>query len=124
MGGQSVERRRSLRAELAAPLHLHRVGAEARGLLAQWITKNISLAGTYFEAEGDHPYAVNEVVMASITIPASEQRLFPFTRISGRSRVVRVEPLLSAHSAQGRRTGIALEFGDDLTALAAIPGRS
>ena len=81
---------------------------------------NISLAGVYFETHAGDAYAVNDVVMTSVSIPASSTREFPFTRLAGRSRVVRVREL-PADKSGGKRYGVALQFGEDLTALTTIP---
>jgi hypothetical protein len=83
---------------------------------------NVSLTGVYFETDAAHPYAVNELVIASVSIPEAQRRFFPFTRVAGRSRIVRVDAL-PAESDRPKRFGIALEFGNDVTALTAIPDR-
>ena len=96
-------------------------GREARPSQEE-VTQNISLAGVYFETD-DSNYTLNDVVMTSVAIPESQTRHFPFTRLAGRSRVVRVSELPPSGSGGRKRVGIALEFGDDVTALTAIPTR-
>ena len=87
------------------------------------MAKNVSLAGVYFETEGEDSYALNEFLMASVSIPEAERRAFPFARLSGSGRVVRVKQL-PWQEAEGRtRFGVALEFGDNITALTASPSR-
>ena len=77
------------------------------------------MAGVYFETD-DGEFEVNEVVMTSVSIPETQRRGFPFTRLAGQGRVVRVSEL----AGDGRKKyGIALEFGNDLTALTSIPSR-
>ncbi|MBI2173743.1 MAG: hypothetical protein HYU33_00900 [Candidatus Omnitrophica bacterium] len=92
--------------------------------LIELATKNISLAGVYVEAEEGQVPAVNEIVVTTISIPEEERRAFPFARLVGRSRVVRVKPLPSSQNTSSKkRYGIALEFGSDMTALSGIPPR-
>ena len=118
----SVERRRGRRASVEAPLLIRRTGAQGVTPKEE-IAQNVSLAGVYFETEEGHPYANNEIVMASVSIPEAHARNFPFTRLAGRGRVVRVEDVPQEDRSGGKRFGIALEFGHDLTALSAIPAR-
>ena len=118
----SVERRRGRRASVEAPLLIRRTGAQGSASTEE-VTKNVSLAGVYFETEEGHPYADNEIVMASVSIPESSVREFPFTRLAGRGRVVRIDEVREQEPSRPKRFGIALEFGHDLTALSAIPAR-
>ena len=118
----SVERRRGRRAGVQAPLVVRRLGTSESRPQEEMAT-NISLAGVYFETDDAQAYAMNDLVLASVAIPASQRREFPFTRIAGRSRVVRVNELPPEGTTSRRRFGIALEFGEDVTALTAIPGR-
>ena len=119
----SVERRRGRRVSLEAPIHIRRLDAQQSGSVKEEVTKNVSLAGVYFETEHEQSYAVNDVITTSVAVPESKRREFPFTRLAGRSRVVRVSQLLSKARTGPKRVGIALEFGDDLTALSATPAR-
>ena len=120
-GQDGVERRRGRRINLEAPLLVRRI-SEEREPFSEQVTGNVSLAGVYFETEAAGEYAVNDVVMASISVPENQRRAFPFTRLAGRTRVVRVKELPPVgHTA--KRLGVALEFGDDVMALTAIPSR-
>ena len=117
-----VDRRRGRRVSLEAPLLIRRFALREAGPFTQQATKNISLAGVYFETEADQPYTIGDVLMTSVSIPEPQRREFPFTRLAGPSRVVRVHEV--AEQGQGkRRLGIALEFGDNTTALTATPPR-
>ena len=116
-----AERRRGRRAEVQGPLFIRRLDQRAAGAVQEEVTGNISLAGAYFETEQGNAYRVNDVVLASVSIPETQTRQFPFTRLAGRSRVVRVSELSPQGSTDRKRYGIALEFGEDLTALTAIP---
>ena len=118
-----IDRRRGRRVSVEAPLTIRRQGERKATASQEKLTKNLSLAGVYFETDEKDAYTTDEIVMASVSIPGSRTREFPFTRLSGRSRVVRVDSL--PESGQGGRTrfGVALEFGEDLTALTALPAR-
>ena len=122
MSPRSIERRRGSRASIEAKLRIRPMDAKPADPYRQTTTTNVSLAGVYFEGqEGD--YRMGDEVIASVSVPPAQQRAFPFTRLSGRGRVVRIERLPGPGSA-GTRVGIALEFGEDLIALTAIPTRS
>ena len=118
-----AERRRGRRANVQAALTIRRHGAAETEPLKERLIENISLAGVYFETEDHEPFRVNDVVLASVSIPESNRREFPFTRLAGRSRVVRVSELPSKTAGGGKRFGVALEFGDNITALTTIPSR-
>lgn len=124
MGDQSgVERRRGRRVNLNAPLLIRRVGASQSESFAQTLTKEVGLTGLYFEyeTEGAPAYQMNDVVVASVSVSDLQQREFPFSRLTGRGRIVRVDALADGKLGERKRFGIALEFGSDVTALAATP---
>jgi len=119
-----VERRRERRVNLQAPLLIRRLGAQEATSAHEHVTQDVGLAGAYFETDAGRAYTVNEMVTASVSIPESEWRDFPFTRLAGRSRVVRVHELPAPKSEPRERIGVALEFSRDMTALTAIPMRA
>ena len=117
----SVDRRRGRRARVQASLLVRRGATPGTTSVREEVTSNISLAGVYFETEHGDQYTMNEMVTASVAVPDQQTRQFPFRRLSGRTRVVRVNELPSGTPSGRRRFGVALEFGDDVTALTAIP---
>lgn len=124
MGDQGgIERRRGRRVNLNAPLLIRRVGPSQPESFAQALTKEVSLTGLYFEyeTEGAPEYQMNDVVVASVSVSDPQQREFPFSRLAGRGRIVRVDALADGKAGARKRFGIALEFGSDVTALAATP---
>ena len=121
MNQGGVERRRGRRVPMQASIIVRRVDQPQPA--GEHITQNISLAGTYFEMDGLHDFSVNDQVVASVSIPESERRTFPFTRLAGRGRVVRVSELTPTPPPSATRYGIALEFRQDITALTTIPLR-
>ena len=122
MPKDSVELRKERRVALQAPLLVRRLDPTATEPEEQ-VTGNVSLAGIYFETEDGHRYAVNDAVRTSVSIPESERLSFPFTRLAGRCRVVRVHELTPQDPSGSKRFGVALEYGSDLTALTATPSR-
>ena len=118
----SVELRRGRRINLQASVLLKPAAAGAAAPFDERPVDNISLAGVYFEIEGVNPYAVNDVIITSVAIPESQRRDFPFTRLVGRGRVVRVDELPPQNDR--KRFGVALQFGADVTALTTVPTRS
>lgn len=119
----SADRRRGRRVSLEAPLLVRRAGAGEPGPFTEQTAKNLSLAGVYFETEGNEPYAINETLITAVAIPEPERRAFPFTRLFGRSRVVRVDEIPQPPAGGAKRYGVALEFSEDVTALTATPPR-
>ena len=119
----AVERRRGRRVSLSAPLLIRRVGVSQSEPFAQAVTKEVSLTGLYFECEADETpeYQLNDIVVASVSVSDPHQREFPFSRVAGRGRIVRVDALADGKGSARKRFGIALEFGNDVTALAATP---
>lgn len=118
----SVERRRGRRVGVQAPLAVRRDEDRLSPPAHAHTTKNLSLTGVYFETDDKPPFAVNEMVIASVVVPEAQRRDFPFTRLSGKGRVVRVQALDEEDPAR-TRYGIALEFSHDVTALTPTPSR-
>lgn len=80
------------------------------------ISKNISRGGLYFTAS-EWDIEPQEEVIVSVSVPKEKTKIFPFSRLAGRAKVVRVEQF-----GQQRWQGVALQFSDDLTYLAAVSG--
>lgn len=119
MSRSDVDRRRGRRIDLRAPVMIRRLSEGAAPFTSE-TCHNVSLAGLYFETDAE--YQVNDLVITSVSIPEAHTRNFPFTRLAGKSRVVRILEL-TPQPPQHKRIGVALEFGDDLTALTALPAR-
>ena len=120
----SVERRRGRRINLQAPLLIRRISSTpALEPFREEMITNISLAGIYFETDEPDSFTANDVVMTSVSVPEVHRREFPFTRLAGRSRIVWIKELPQQESEDRKRFGIAIEFGNDVTALTTIPPR-
>jgi PAS domain-containing protein len=117
------ERRRHQRVRLAAPIVVREVGT-GRELLQEGLIENLSLSGAfgYFTVPFRRPIAVDEMLMVSIAVPPERQREFPFSRLAGPARVVRVEPPVALVPPEQKRVGLALAFGEDLIMLRSSAG--
>ena len=120
----TIERRKSRRADTEAPVPIElRDGNSAPPVIGQ--VKNISLAGALCHVQAPCALKPGDEVICSCSLPREGARGFPFQRILGKGRVVRVEAV-----AGGRRAGetpseqdlvaVAIAFAPDVTALATI----
>lgn len=114
-----VEQRRERRVSFDAPLQVWKADQPRPQSLKSLLAKNVSLHGLYFET--DESYAPNDILVTSVSIPESSLHTFPFTRLVGRSRVVRVNPLSTPGGSGPPQRGIALQFLDNMTVLTNIP---
>lgn len=118
---QGAERRRYRRIQLAVPLQARKIESDEPGNFREGVTKDISLAGIYFTTSAWQQIEQDESLMVSVAVPRERAREFPFSRLAGRGRVVRVEELAKVREAGPRLYGVAVEFGDDLTVLTTTP---
>ena len=105
---RSFERRKYKRVALSIPAMVRDLRDDAQRLmLERTSTVNISQGGAYLRT-GDRPeISPGEKVNIHISIPRSEANIFPFSRLSGEAKVIRIE-----------KEGMALKFDDDLIFLA------
>lgn len=118
-----MERRRFRRAELDVQVAIRPVAqnASAEPVIGQ--VKDVSMAGVYCYVKSPCPLALDTPVIFSISVPFEHVRAFPFTRVLGKGRVVRAEPVPVGRRSGELRAGeplqgLALEFAPDVTALA------
>ncbi len=103
----SFERRKHKRVALSIPTMVRDPQDAQRLMLEETSTVNISQGGAYLKT-GDRPeVSPGEKVNIHISIPRSEANIFPFSRLSGKAKVIRIE-----------KEGMALKFDDDLIFLA------
>jgi len=104
---RSSERRKHKRVALSIPAMVRGPQDAQRPMLEEASTVNISQRGVYLKT-GDRPeISPGEKVNLHISIPRSEANIFPFSRLAGKAKVVRIE-----------KEGMALKFDDDLIFLA------
>ena len=118
---RGIDRRRHRRIDLTVPILARRSTDGTTAPFKQGVARNLSLAGVYFTTAGWHELEADEVMTISVSVPPEKVRNFPFSRLAGRGRVVRVDELAKVASEGPTLFGIALEFGEDLTVLTAAP---
>ena len=115
LSGQGVgsERRRWPRAKLSLPVQFGK-GSEGKGELLYFSagqSSDIGSNGVLFATNEPGPFVLGEVLALSISIPWEFQRQFPFSRIVGFGRVLRIEE--GPRSEGGEQLQVALEFCED-----------
>jgi hypothetical protein len=116
------ERRHHRRIALEIPVWMCSPDEGPAALWHEGRSRDLSLAGMLCTVPAWSPVAVGEMVRLSIPIPPDRQREFPFSRLAGRGRVVRIEELARRGASSQSAVELALAFGTDLIALAAVPG--
>ena len=102
--GDFVEKRQFKRLDLSLPVILRRIPSDGKEEAQDTVTVNVSFNGAYvIDVKDMKPGGKLRI---SISVPRDETREFPFSRITGKARVMRVE-----------KDGIALEFGEDINRL-------
>ena len=123
IGPPSTEEPRSRRrVELEASILVRSRSEEPDGVWHEGRVINVSLGGVYFTVTPWKRLTREEVLTLSITVPQAWQRAFPFSRLAGLGRVVRVEEHARASEPDETQLGLALAFGEDLTTLAVPSG--
>ena len=121
----ATEQRQFRRAEVDAPLTIRLLDQDALASPISGQVKNVSLAGVYCFVQDGYSLKQGDQVVCSLTVPAEQLRLFPFTRVLGKGRVVRVEPIptgrRAGESPSGQKLfGMAIAFAPDITALGTL----
>ena len=122
-----LERRQFRRAELNVPVTIRSLtpeGSASEPIIGQ--VKDVSLAGMYCTVIKPAPVASGDTIACSVSIPSDHATLFPFTRIAGKGRILRVDGRhrhAGAAAGDQERVGLAVAFAPDITALTAIPRR-
>ena len=101
-----IEKRRSKRLDLSFPMKLRRVIEWALGEAMEAVTSDVSYNGVYIRDINSNDIKPNDNLHISLSIPRDEARDFPFSRITGNARVVRVE-----------KGACGLEFSDTVSRL-------
>lgn len=102
-----VEKRRFKRLDLSLPAQLKRTKQDEKEEALEGVTINVSYGGAYIsDIDIKDPMDANDTLTVSLSVPRDDTRDFPFSRIAGKARVVRVE-----------KEGIALEFNEDINRL-------
>lgn len=100
------EKRRSKRLDLSLPITVKRASGKEKAELHSAVTINVSYNGAYVVDIGLKNIKPEDHLNVSISVPREEARDFPFSRLTGKAKVVRVE-----------KQGVALEFGEEMSRL-------
>ncbi len=113
----SYDRRRRHRVKLSVPVQFGKGTAEVGEVLyfSSGESGDLSTSGVYFTTREPGPFVPGETLAVSIAIPWELRRLFPFSRIVGSGRIIRIEEQPTA-TKEGHR-GVALEFNPSGTTL-------
>lgn len=121
-GGEAgaMERRQQPRVRLAVPVLCGKAEAHERGRELPWSgwSKDLSAQGVYAMLRERQDVSPGEIVAVDVEIPWESRRAFPFSRIAGTARVVRVDHL--AGTTNNPVCGVALAFCQDVTRLGAM----
>lgn len=105
-GGGFVEKRRSKRLDLSLPMRIKCISGDGKEKVQEGLTININFSGAYVGDINIKGISANDSINISLSVPRDDTRDFPFSRIVGKAKVVRVE-----------KDGIALEFNEDISRL-------
>lgn len=117
--GVLVEQRRFKRIEIAFALSISVLSGDRTEEAESLGISNISFSGVYFKTNGLKKLKPDDILSLDITIPTKVAVDFPFSRIIGRARVVRVEESPPGEPELNAERAIALEFGPEAVRLKA-----
>ena len=101
-----VEKRRYKRLNLSLPMMLRRLTGEGKEEAIEAMTSNVSYDGVCVIDVDLKNIKPNDNLHITLSVPRDDSRDFPFSRITGKARVVR---------AEGETCG--LEFSEDVSRL-------
>ncbi len=104
--GNFAEKRRFKRLDLSLPMILKRDSARGKENGQEGVTLNVSYNGAYVADIEIENINVHDTLRISLSVPRDDARDFPFSRVTGKAEVVRVE-----------KDAIALEFSGNINRL-------
>jgi len=105
-GAEFVEKRQFKRLDLSLPMMLRRVSGSGKDNEQEGVTLNVSYNGAYVADIEIKNIKAQDTLRISLSVPRDDARDFPFSRLTGKAKVVRVD-----------KDGVALEFGEDINRL-------
>lgn len=111
------EKRKDKRLDLSLPIQAKRAREGPEAPFRGGVTRNVSVGGVCFEVSSWREIKLGDVVTISISVPREFSHIFPFSRLAGKARVVRIEEMAPDEFYEAERQGIALEFGSDFVML-------
>ena len=101
-----AEKRRFKRLDLSLPVRLKRILNDGKEEVVDTFTSNVSYTGAYVSEVSLKDVNPEDSLQVSLSVPREDTRDFPFSRFTGKARVIRVE-----------KNDIALEFSEDISRL-------
>ena len=103
--GNFAEKRRSKRLDLSLPVNIRYASGDGEKAL-KGITINVSFNGAYLTDINLENIKPEDKINISISVPRDDTRDFPFSRLIGKAKVVRVND-----------EGVAVDFDEDISRL-------
>ena len=101
-----VEKRKFKRLGLSLPARIRYGLSSGKQEVQEGVTLNISFNGAYVSEINLKNIKDKDTINISLSVPREEARDFPFSRLIGKAKVVRVE-----------EEGVAVEFNEDISRL-------
>ncbi len=101
-----IEKRRFKRLDLSLPMRLRRVTGDGKEDVKEGVTINVSFNGAYIIDIDIKDIKPKENLHITLSVPRDEARDFPFSRVVGEAKVIRVD-----------KEGVALEFDENVSRL-------
>jgi len=101
-----AEKRRFKRLDLSLPMAVRHISEDGKEKTQKGNTINVSFNGAYVVDISIKNIEPKDKLDVSLRVPRDDTRDFPFSRITGKARVVRVE-----------KDGVAIEFTEDVSRL-------
>lgn len=102
--GDFVEKRRFKRLDLSLPMRVRCASGDGKLEVQEGSTLNVSFNGAYVININLKNIKPEDKLNIALSVPRDETRDFPFSRLVGNARVVRVE-----------KDALALEFSEDIS---------
>ena len=104
--GIFAEKRKFERLSMSVPVTLKHVSDDGKEQLAEGVTSDVSYSGAFVKDLALKNLKSNDSLRVSLTVPRDSTRDFPFSRFTGKAKVVRLA-----------KDGVALEFGEQMLRL-------
>ena len=101
-----TEKRKFKRLGMSIPIALRHVTSDGKEQRMEGLTSDVSYNGAFVRDVASKSLKLDDSLQISLTVPRDNTRDFPFSRLIGKARVVRVE-----------RDGVAFEFNEDINRL-------
>jgi len=104
--GNFVEKRKFKRLDLSLPTKIRYDLNDVKEKVHEGVTLNVSFNGAYVVDINIKDIKAEDGINVLLSVPRDDTRDFPFSRLVGKARVVRVE-----------EDGVAIEFNENISRL-------